>query len=142
MVTIGDIKKQIQEKEQQICKCLSKYIQCNEICSLIVEKIREPFPIFFYIDNFIKNAIDLREVENIRYAIGFSERIRKIINEKIFRFEDVEMIKWNSKILGAVTKFVSGSTYTSDGNLKLFQKSIIEIEEKILYYQYNYLTFH
>jgi len=135
MVTVAEIKKNNKKKETEILKCLIVFLPVVEICFLIVEKIREPLPIFFVSENYSVYALDLRNIDCAKKAGRWGHRFRSIIDKKgIFRCEDLDMFSLNSKSFKSLPAFVSGSTYVKDGNLKIFQDSVSEIEEQVKYY--------
>ena len=92
--------------------------------------------VFYVNTGFSCLELDMTDKRYWSYIDKKIERLRNIIERRSdFRYEDIDIIRWNSPIFAKHIGFVSGSTYISDGNLQLFLDGIQEIENIVASYR-------
>ena len=134
---INDIALSIEEKESygvQIDITPQKTTGFKNVSFISMNDSKPPSMVedgYFYVNNdYSTEKLDLQNPVELSRAIIWSKRFRSIIDKRgIFRCEDLDMLRWNTTILK--NRYVSGSTYVSDGNLNLFEKAIGELENNL-----------
>ena len=134
---INDIALSIEEKESygvQIDISPQKTTRFKNVSFILMNEAKPPSVIedgYFYVNNdYSTEKLNLQNPGALSRAIIWSKRFRNIIDKRgIFRCEDLDMMRWNTTIFK--NKYVSGSTYVSDGNLNLFEEAISELENNL-----------
>lgn len=87
----------------------------------------------FHVNNdFCRVDLNMKNKDNWKTIDSWVSRLRSILDRRgVFRCEDIDMFRWNSETFASYPKFVSGSTYVSDGNLQMFLDGLQEIENTV-----------
>ena len=88
--------------------------------------------IFHDNNDFCRVDLNMKNKDNWKTIDSWVSRLRRILDRiGVFRCEDIDMLRWNSETFASYSKFVSGSTYVSDGNLQMFLDGLQEIENTV-----------